>query len=296
MQTGRTGHKILNVTTQTGKELKLVVKRHLNRNEYLQVENYWVRNFNASDVTPVDINNFFDEFETTKILNNEIQNTKFSFQLITQDMTQIENLIVISDGYGFRQHDQLKNLKSNVGILVLNHAMRFWESPVFPTFMLMNNSTEQAMSCMPLESMPQLITSRRTWSPFLRKYENNIYTYDPTPDENYQSIASKDSSVFLDEYRNPVCAAISFANFLKIKNLFLAFCSYAYSENRPGTNKVDENAYQYPQQTLADRLIDANLFWYKFGAKNRQIFHTGLENSYLFSRYLKFEDFIKVVE
>lgn len=296
MQTGKSGHKILNVTTQNGKELQLIVKRHSNRNEYLQAENYWIRNFNAPDVTPKDINNFFDEYEIAQILNNEIQNTKFSLQMISQDMTQLENLIVISDGYGFRSHNLLKSLRSNVGILVLNHAMRFWESPIFPNFMLINNSTEQAMSCMPLGSMPQLIASRRTWTPFLRKYENNIYTYDPTPDENYQSVASKDSSSFLDEYRNPVCAAISFANFLKIKNLFLCFCSYAYSENRPGTTKIGENAYQYPQQTLADKLIDANLFWYKFGNKNRQIFHTGLENSYLFSRYLKFEDFIKVVE
>jgi hypothetical protein len=291
----KTGHKILNITTPNNQEFKVNVKKHLNRNEYIQIDSYWIRNFNAPDVTPIDINNLFGEDEIKNILANEMQNTKYVSQIIANDLTNIDSLIIVSDGFGFPDHSKIKDLKDNCGIMVLNHAMRFWESPVFPNFMLMNNSTEVALSCMPLNSMPQLIASRRTFSPFIKKYDNNIYLYDPTPDENYQSIASKDSSVFLDEYRNPVCAAISFANFLNIRNIYLCFCSSAYSENRAGTIKIAENAYQYPQQQLADRFIDGNIFWYKFGNRYRQIFYTGLENTFKFAKYLKIEELLGLI-
>jgi hypothetical protein len=296
MLTAKTGLKVLNVTTQNNEELKILVKKHKNRNEYIKVENYWIRNFNDPDVKPIDVNSFFSEDEHQKILKNEIQNAKLGFPLISKDITNFENLIVFSDGYKFSEHKIIKSLRPNVGILVLNHAMRFWESNVFPNFMLMNNTTNFSMSCMPMGNSPQLIASRRTWTPFLRSYQNNVYVYDPTPDDYFQSIASKDSLAFLDEYRNPICAAISFASYLNVKNLFLAFCGQAYSEARPGTIKIAENAYQYPQQRLADSIIDMNLFWYKFGNKNRQIFYTGLENSYKFARYLKEDDFLKAIQ
>jgi len=79
------------------------------------------------------------------------------------------------------------------------------------------------------------------------------------------------------------------------KIFFFWVAVYAYGENRPGTIKVGDDAYQYPQQQLGDRIIDLNLFWYKFGNKTRQIFHIGLENSYKFSKYLKFEDFLGII-
>jgi len=291
----KTGHKILNVTTPNDDQLRLNVKKHLNRNEYIQVENYWVRNFNAPDVVPTDINNFYAEEEIKPILINEIQNTKYINQMVSNDIIDIENLIVVSDGYGFHEHKNIKSLKNNFAILVLNHAMRFWESSVFPNFMLMNNTSDFALSCMPLNNMPQLIASRRTYPAFIKKYENNVYLYDPTPEETYQSMSSKDSSVFFDEYRNPVCAAIAFANFMNIRNLYLFSCSTAYSENRPGTLKIADNAYQYPQQQLADKFIDGNLFWYKFGNKYRQIFYTGLQNTYKFAKYVKQDDFLGII-
>ena len=295
MNTTKTLHKVVNVTTINGEKVPLSIKRHKNRNEYALTDNFWVRNFNSPDVKPIDINRLFEENELKYVLDNEIKNSKMGIPLLSKDTASINNLIIISDGYGFKDHQKIKKLKENFKILVINHALRFWESTQFPSLMLMNNSTDMAMSAMPMGQMPQLIASRRTHHPFLRGYQNNMYMYDPVPDEFYQSSTAKDSPAYLDDYRNPICAAISFANFLNVQNIFLLGCSYAYGENRPGTIKVGENAYQYPQQQLGDKIIDLNLFWYKFGNKNRQIFHIGLENSYKFSKYLKFEDFLGII-
>ena len=292
MNTTKTLHKIINVTTVNGDKVALPVKRHKNRNEYALTENFWVRNFNSPDVKPTDVNRLFEENELKNVLDNEIKNSKMGIPVLTKDLANIENLIIVSDGFRFNEHKKIIKLKENFKILVLNHAMRFWESPQFPSFMLMNNSTDMAMSAMPLGQMPQLIVSRRTYHQFLRAYQNNMYLYDPVPDEYYQSSTAKDSPAYLDDYRNPICAAISFANFINVRNIFLFGCSYSYGQNRPGTIQVAENAFQYPQQQLGDKIIDLNLFWYKFGNKNRQIFHVGLENSYKFSKYLRFEDFL----
>lgn len=296
MRKTKTAHKTLNVKISDTKELKFFVKKHQNRNEYINVENYWIRNFNNYGVKEVDINFLYDEYETKYVLDNEIQNTKLNIPMISKDMFNFTNMIIVSDGYNFSRHEEIKNVNSNTAILVVNHAMRFWKSNVFPKFMLVNNTSEVCMSYMPIGPMPQLICSRRTYTNFLKNYKNIAYMYDPVPDQFYQSVTSKDSQIHIDEYRNPICAAITLANYWNVRNIFLAFCGSAYSENRPGTKQTEEGVFQYPQQILADKLVDANLFWYKFADKSRQIFHTGIENNFLFSKYLKLDEFVKAVE
>jgi hypothetical protein len=131
---------------------------------------------------------------------------------------------------------------------------------------------------------------------FIVNSNNNIiYFYDPVPQEEYSSPIFKENQTMVDDYRNPVCAAIALAHKYRLGNIYLASCSSAYTESRFGTNEIEDGLHQYPQQKLGDDIIDANLFWYKFSNKYSKIYHTGIENSYQFSTYLQTDDFIKAL-
>jgi len=72
----------------------------------------------------------------------------------------------------------------------------------------------------------------------------------------------------------------------------LAFCSSGFKQNRDATVEIEEGIYQYPVQITADQIIDGNLFWYNFSNRSSKIYHTGVKNSYKFSKYLTLDDFI----
>lgn len=285
--------KVLNVTAADTKSYKLVFKKHKNKNEYVQVENIWIRNMFGKIGKPVDINHFYDEYELKDVLDNEVKNTKMNLLNVEPEMYDCDDVLIVSDGFGFNELKKIEKIKQKICIIAVNHAARFWSSPTYPNFMLINHPKSDAMSFLPNMIFPRLIASRRTHNQFLKSYKNSILLYDPVPEESYQSIISSEANLHIDDYRNPICAAIGIAKILQAKNIYLAFCSSAYTENRPGTNYIEEGIYQYPIQSLADKIVDANLFWYKFANRATKIFHTGYEKSFKFSKYLKLEDFSK---
>jgi hypothetical protein len=284
--------KVKNAKSQ---DVNVTVRRSSNSNEYLKVGNYWIRNFGGTSLNPLDINKLHVEKEIEDIINNEINNTKLRHPVIDSETIRGRDMLIVSDGYGFENHKLFDKLRKDICVVTVNHAARFWECSRFPNFFLMNNPTENAMSCLPTRNFPRLLSSRRTCHRFLQSYNNITYFYDPVPQEDYSSPIFKESQTLVDDYRNPVCAAISLAHKYQIGNIYLAFCSNAYTENRDGTEEVSKGLYQYPAQKTGDEIIDGNLFWYNFSNNYTKIFHTGIENSFQFSTYLQIDDFIKAL-
>jgi hypothetical protein len=205
-------------------------------------------------------------------------------------------MIIVSDGYGFEQHRDIFNvMPENTALITVNQALRLWNAVVFPNFYLIANSGENSMSLLPEKRFPQLIASKRTYHQYLCNYRNVVYFYDPVPDYSYQSPSVKESLMLVDDYRNPIAACIGLAYAFKIRNLYLAYCSHAFKEHRAGTSELQSGVFQYPQQKLADEIVDANLFWFKANIPQIQIFHTGLKNSFKFARYLDKELFQKAL-
>ena len=99
----------------------------------------------------------------------------------------------------------------------------------------------------------------------------------------------------IDDYRNPICAALGIAFNLRVSRIFLAYCSHAYKEHRDGTQKIGEGIFQYPQQKLADKIVDANIFWYSVNMPEVEIYHTGIINSFRYAKYLEKDLFKEMI-
>jgi hypothetical protein len=281
------------VKTYDDQEVVLTLKKHLNQNEYAKVGKYWVRNFSAPSIKPWDINNFYYDVNLKEIIDNEMKNSRTNSSILeNQVFSKYRNFLIVSDGYGFDNHKNFSNLPPSVCLIVVNQAARLWECSRLPDFFLINNPSKLCMTSYPTRIFPQLIANKRTNNEFIKRYPNIVYFYDSVPDSYYQSVVNGDSADHIDDYRNPICAAIGIINRFAKGNIFLAFCSSAYSNKRDGMIEVSPEIYQYEPQRTADQLIDANLFFYKFGRPNSNIFYTGYKNNFKFAKYVDLPELI----
>jgi len=296
MKTEKIFTKNVKIKNIRGEDQNFILKQHKTNNEYFKIEDIWVRNFLKKKAIPLDLNRFFKEEEIKLIIDNEIKNSKMNLTNLYQENFNYEKAIIISDGYGFEKHiDLIESLPPRTCLITVNLAAKLWNAKVLPTFMLISNPDYSCKSQMPIRVFPRLLASRRTNNDFLSNYKNLVYLYDVVPDEWYQSPNSKASDLFIDEYRNPICAALGLCNYFGVNKIFLGYCADAYTEERAGTVKIQDGFYNYPQQNLANKIIDASLLWYKLGVPGLKVFHTGVEKAFSFSRHLDQENFNKAI-
>ena len=284
--------KSLNAVNAEGKRESFTFRIDESRNEYIGVEEYWIRNFGKPSVSPIDINNLYDDKEIYILIDNELKNSKINMPNLLEENFSFDNVLIINDGFGFDKHaDLLSDLTDDWCVICIRNAARYWQAVKFPDFLLVQNPFNTCLSQMPDRQFPKLIVSRRTNTRFVVGYRNVKYVYDAVCDRKYQSPYAKASKTYIDEYRNPICAAIGCAFNFNAKNIFLAYCSDAYKETRPGSIEISENLFCYPQQVLANKIVNANLFWQKFTNINCNIFYTGVKNSFTFAKYLQHDEF-----
>lgn len=239
------------------------------KNEYVLAEGVWVRN-PVSGARPVDINSMsLRDMDT--LVANEGQNSKRPHMQMEEinDMS-MRNVVVVSDGYGWGERQMaLAGLpSSSVKVVGVNGSLARWamvgeDAPVkrAMAFYVVNNPYPECVSFLPRRHRyyPNLVASTRTLPRFLSDYGNQPYMYRPTPDVDYSGVWDVGST--LDDYRNPVCAAISLAVQRGAKRLLLLCCDEAFEEDRPGAVRMPNGLYQYPQQIMCQRVIDKQLFW-----------------------------------
>jgi hypothetical protein len=241
-----------------------------NKNKYiLTQENIWVRDF-CSNSKNIDINNLC--YKENKLwLENEFANLKKS-KLEFPDI-KFENLIICSDGYGWKQKQKIlaQIPATDAKVIGTNGSLAKWdmvgEKAEFKRSMFLyvaNNPYPECLSYLPKNHRyyPNILCSLRTYPEFLEKYQNDFYFYKPSNDKNYSGHPDL-INLHLDDYRNPICASISLAWRLGVKKLLLFCCDEAFIDYREGSVKMHNNLYQYPQQIMSQNIIDKQLYWLK---------------------------------
>ena len=250
-----------------------IIKR--NTNHYVATkEGIWVRDFTKSHTKFIDINNLYSEKDYSLLLENEIENTGKKNYFIDQDTYTHPNIIIVSDGYDFlNNHKLLAQLPKNITIIGVNRSLAKWklvgqdcptELKRSMTWYVVNNPYSECIKFLPTTHryFPRCIASVRTSPDFMKKYEGIISMYTPTSGPMFSGL-SDHTQYQVDDYRNPICAAINLAYRFRVQKLLLFGCDDSFAEERPGSVKLDNGLYSYPQQQVSHGIIDANLYWLK---------------------------------
>ena len=248
------------------------IKKH-DANEYLLTEDgVWVRDLCKGHVRKTDINQLSDERDYPLFLRNEIANRAKELAILDRDSPHHTDIVIVSSGYGFAEKQEIlaKLPRKEVTLIGVNRSLANWtllgDNPIKRTldWFLVNNPYPESLKYLPTKHryFPKCIVSNRTHPSFTEKYEGNLYTYSPVVEREYAGPAH-DNQAQIDEYRNPICAAIGVAWLFNVRRLLLFCCDDSFEGERPGAEQLDNGLWSYPQQQMSQRIIDANLYWLK---------------------------------
>lgn len=250
-----------------------VIKKHANGNRYIVTsDGLWVRDFTKSDAPFTDINDLYPPKEFTLLLNNEIENIGKKYVSVDTQSHKHEKILILSDGYGFAtKHKLLSKLPKDIAVMAVNEALAKWElvgekcsknERRAINYYIANNPFEDCLRFLPKRHSyyPNCIASYRIHPAFLKNYKGYVNVYAASNNQKYIS-PSYAKNYRIDDYRNPICAAIGLAYRFGVKKLMLLCCDDAFKEEKAGAEKMDCGLYEYPQQKICQRLIDANLYW-----------------------------------
>lgn len=266
------------------------IKKHSNKNDYLLSESgIWVRNFHKNNVPYTDINKITKSNEYSMLLENEIINNKNRYAWIDSEDFQHDKVAIVSDGYNFSEiHKKLGKLPKDVAIIAVNGALVNWKfKERNPTYYVVNNPYPQCMYYMPKTAFPRCIASTRTYHEFLSRYKGIKYRYMPVSEEGYSGPKSNETNYRIDDYRNPICAAIGLSYQFDAKKILLVCCDDVFDIERPGSEKLPNGLYQYPQQRISHDLIGGNLFWLKIAKPDLSVGNASAGLEYKLAAYIE---------
>lgn len=277
------------------------IKNYPNGNRYLlTTDKMWVRDFTRENVPFVDINQTIEENDHFLFVQNEFENNLQRYAWIDTERFNFRNVIIISDGINFQNnHKILNKLNKDVVILGVNGSLKKWENERRINFYVANNPYEQSLSYLPERSgvLPKCIASSRTNFNFLNNYKGDKFRYSPSREKTYSGTGYKETRWCVDDYRNPICAAINISFKFSLEKLLLFTCDDFLNEKRPGTVELEKDLWAYPQQIVAKNLIDSNLFWLKnYENRNIKIAEFSKNKIYKNSEYIREEEIINWFE
>lgn len=242
---------------------KIIIKKHRNRNDYILTnQGLWVRNFTKA-ARPVDINSLTPKNDYELLISNQMQNSTINLANIDAEHIIAKNVIIVSDGYKFKEKLSLlsKLPLDNVVIIGTNRSLAKW-SDIRMDYYVVNNPYKECMSYLPDNYFPRCICSVRTYPQFIKKYlaKGNVYKYVPVGDDKFSGIIEP-PRYYIDDYRNPICAALGLAYRWEVQRLLLFCCDDVFDGERPGAEKLSNGLWMYPQHYTSHELILGNLFW-----------------------------------
>lgn len=272
------------------------LKKTPDGNQYcLTKNNMWVRNFTIDQVPFCDINKTIEKKDYFLFLQNETKNSLEKYTWIDSEEIQMTDVLIVSDGYDFeRKHKILENIPKDVTIIGVNGALSKWNvASRNINWYVANNPYEECVRYLPrrMRIMPKCIASSRTNYKFLSAYRGSKFKYYSTNESSYSGIGFKETKWQIDDYRNPICAAINLAYRFGAEKIMLFCCDDSFSDERAGSVKLHNNLYQYEQQNMAHGIIDGCFYW----LKNHPYFETKIcDHSsgeiYEYAPYIKEED------
>jgi hypothetical protein len=235
------------------------------RNKYLLSEaGIWIRNFCNSTAPYLDINKLDSERDYKIFLDNELANAKSIRGTFEPSRTNYQNIVIVSDGHGFKTAQKLLSDMRNVHVVGVNGALRHWDAGgKNMSYYVVNNPFPECKRWLPTRVyFPTCVASIRTYPPFVKNYKGPLFFYSPTPNRHY-STPHKSLRPYLEDYRNPITSAISMAYLLGVQKLALFCCDDSFEDERPASIKLDNGLYCYPQQIKSQHIIDSCLYWMK---------------------------------
>lgn len=246
------------------------IKKHSNRNEYaLTKEGIWVRNLTKKNTPYIDINGLAKE-HFQLLLKNELENSKNRHPYFEIKSQYYPKILIISDGYGFSAKQEfLASLPKEVIIIAVNRSLANWElvgdsatKKRAINYYVVNNPFEECCRFLPKKHryFPKCIASNRTNINFLEKYKGEKYLYEPAHDDFYKtSLANENYKI--DDYRNPICAAISLAYNFQVEKLALLCCDDSFDKKMANSVKLENDLYCYSQQIMSQNIMDNMFYW-----------------------------------
>lgn len=250
----------------------MVIRKHKSGNEYLYSGNVWIRNFTKEESSEQDINNLYSKDDYDIVLNNEVYNK--IYPPISEEVFNFKKILIVSDGYDFeKKHLLISKLPKDICILAVNGALNKWglfssDTPVENRRTIngyvINNPFESSMKFMPKKNnkyYPTCIASIRSNHNFLKKYLGDVYTYYPSFNKNFGEYVPQ--KYHIDDYRNPVCAAISLSYYFNVKKLMLLCCDDSFEDERPNSVRLDNGLWSYKPLLKSQDIIDGKFYWLK---------------------------------
>lgn len=275
----------------------MIKKNHKTGNEYLLASGkYWVRNFNKKN-NPIDVNALESQEDQLMFIENEMNNMSLRIMQIENESITAKKCIIVSDGFGIEEEIRhLANIPNNVIVIGVNRILNKWSINRMMNYYLVNNPYKECMSYLSKNDFyPPCIASTRTYHNFLKRYskKSTVYVYSPTSSRRFAGVIFKSKRI--DDYRNPICAAVVLASFFGATQLGLFCIEELLSFNKSGSIKL-KSKYTYPQHLTSKALIDANLYWFKKREDeddNIEVFHNSPEMDYINGDYIETEAFIE---
>ena len=246
------------------------IKKHSSKNEYIYAGDMWVRNFTKKKVQHLDINMLFvrDDFQT--LLENENKNSKNP--RISDENIVFRKIVIVCDGHDFAtRHKIIQKLPKDVAVLAVNGAMKHWtlmsskidrDQRRSINGYIINNPYSEAKSYLPGKDaryFPTCVASERTNYQFIEGYAGDVYTYEPASSKLFGR--NKGEKYKIDDYRNPICAAIGLSYQFGVRKLMLMCCDDSFEHERDFAVQLDNGLWTYPHHLKSQEVIDANLYW-----------------------------------
>lgn len=268
-------------------------------NEFVYSSGIWVRNFAKKNSLAKNINTMISREDQSILAENEQRNHRMGLPNISDENILFSKVVIVSDGYNFKdKHKLISQFPNDVSVIAVNGALRKWEmydrsKDDFRTInvYLTNNPYIESIKFLPNKKnkyYPACVASSRTCPDFISSYEGSIHLYEPSPEIEFGY--EKKSKYFLDDYRNPICAAIGLAYRFGANKVMLLSCDDAFEQQREGSMELENGLWVYPQQKMAENIIDANLFWLNKSSEDMEITNYSDGANYVNAVYIKSEE------
>jgi hypothetical protein len=240
--------------------------KKIDNNEYISAGGIWVRNFTKQS-PPMNISAMVDVKDHHILLANEQKNRQQGYGNIAEEKLALENVIIVSNGYDVQKRQEfISKLPTNVFVFGVNRILHKWQlldpnvqSKRAINLYVANNPYAECLTYLHPKYYPSCVASIRTNAEFISRYKGRLYFYEPTPDVQFGFDTRQ--AYCIDDYRNPVCAAIDLAFRCGAKRIMLLCCDSSFEGSRDAAVELENGLYTYPQHIRLQDIIDAKMFW-----------------------------------
>lgn len=282
-----------------------MIKKHKNKNNYWMNNGIFVRDLTKENCVSKDINYLYEEKDYEIILENESINQSKKYMIIDHESIYHQKILIISDGLNFETfHQELYKIKNDVAIIAVNGALKKWklvgkncpeEKKRAITYYVVNNPYDQCSWYLPKDHtyFPKCIASTKTNYNFLNKYQGIKYLYFSSNDDKFSGLEISGYRKF-DDYRNPICAALSLAYSFNPSKIAILGSDECFTQEKPSSIKVNNELFCYPQQIKSNLFIDGMCYW--LSKQNISIVNNSEGTKLNNSEYIKNEDLVNFFE